>query len=742
MLKLRPYLILFSWIILLNSLVSGALVSYYTFDQNGKDDYSTNNAQVNCSSKVTGFFGKAYNFSTTGDLINTGITNNFINFTFTAWIYPGETATGRIFEKRQGGAENFLAWQDANEKINFKVYFSGTDGYWYTGSAVVQNQWNFIAISYEGNYSQKPIILVNGVNSTLTSTASTGNREINSDAFIIGNRGAGDRPYVGFIDEVGVYSEALTLEELNATYNYGLGKRPFNTYYVSNAGSDTNNGLTTAAPFKTIDRLNNVTRIFGDTIYFNKGDIFRCSDMCVNLTSGTANGYINYTAYGSGNLPIITPAINASSSLCWELAAANLWEYNCTALTSQIGNIIVNSEAAVLKRNISTEWPLKAQGEYFYNYTADTVYIYSTSNPGTYYSNIELAPYITVFKIQGISYNIIENLQLIYSGRGGIGQHEDSSTVSNIKVNNCNVRFMGGGYLNDVETDRTGNCLSFSNAVNNITATNNNITECWDGGITVSEWIGSGYQGDINLSKNIIRRAGFGFEYFSTDYIMNNFYIEQNTVLECGWGFSGRSDYIGSYGQGDVRGRCFRITGTKAGGVNFVFRNNLIYNSSYIYMLYNESGAWAGEKPKINNSLYYGKSGLATTYFSTIESSQMANIAAHQTTTGFDANSLEQYPVFVSGTFRPRSASIACTMGAGGGYVGALPCEATTCAGPIYSMADNCTISSNVTTGNITFIETGRWTCNATISANITFLKSSGCDYFIKSRCLINGKVS
>ena len=46
-----------------------------------------------------------------------------------------------------------------------------------------------------------------------------------------------------------------------------------NIYYISNSGCDENNGLSEAAAFKTINRLNKVIK-GGDTALFKCGDTF------------------------------------------------------------------------------------------------------------------------------------------------------------------------------------------------------------------------------------------------------------------------------------------------------------------------------------------------------------------------------------------------------------------------------------------------------------------------------------
>src|SRR5659263_124893 len=77
-------------------------------------------------------------------------------------------------------------------------------------------------------------------------------------------------------------------------------------YYISSSGNDTNNGLSSSTPWKTIGKVNSAFSIMkpGDRILFNRGDTFYGT---ITVTkSGSAGSPIVISAYGSGVNPIIT----------------------------------------------------------------------------------------------------------------------------------------------------------------------------------------------------------------------------------------------------------------------------------------------------------------------------------------------------------------------------------------------------------------------------------------------------
>ena len=76
------------------------------------------------------------------------------------------------------------------------------------------------------------------------------------------------------------------------------------TYYVSNAGNDSNNGTTSTTSWQTLTKVNSKTFASGDQILFQRGDTFYGTITIKN--SGTSGSPITFGAYGTGSNPIIT----------------------------------------------------------------------------------------------------------------------------------------------------------------------------------------------------------------------------------------------------------------------------------------------------------------------------------------------------------------------------------------------------------------------------------------------------
>ena len=74
-------------------------------------------------------------------------------------------------------------------------------------------------------------------------------------------------------------------------------------YYVSEAGSDRNDGLSEVTPWKSLSKVSRENFNPGDTVRFRAGDTFE--GQLVISDSGTAESPITFTQYGSGEKPLL-----------------------------------------------------------------------------------------------------------------------------------------------------------------------------------------------------------------------------------------------------------------------------------------------------------------------------------------------------------------------------------------------------------------------------------------------------
>ncbi|MFU8815354.1 MAG: hypothetical protein ACNA7W_08405, partial [Pseudomonadales bacterium] len=75
-------------------------------------------------------------------------------------------------------------------------------------------------------------------------------------------------------------------------------------YYVSNAGSDSNNGLTPATAWKTVNKVNSTVRQQGADVYFRAGDVWHDQQLRINW-SGSASDPAVIGAYHMSNGKVV-----------------------------------------------------------------------------------------------------------------------------------------------------------------------------------------------------------------------------------------------------------------------------------------------------------------------------------------------------------------------------------------------------------------------------------------------------
>jgi hypothetical protein len=146
--------------------------------------------------------------------------------TYAAWVYPtGPVGQGMgVIAKRQGYASDvdytLFLWQEAQPNVRAYVDI-GSSMRFFSTTPIANNQWYHLAVVYDGT-QVAPIttLYVNGTadgppqpaQSTLTS---------NLEPLLIGSLQNGGGTFIGMIDEVAIWTRALTPAEISAVYTGG-----------------------------------------------------------------------------------------------------------------------------------------------------------------------------------------------------------------------------------------------------------------------------------------------------------------------------------------------------------------------------------------------------------------------------------------------------------------------------------------------------------------------------------------
>ncbi len=535
------------------------------------------------------------------------------------------------------------------------------------------------------------ILLVNGTLVNSTTRASTGLHNNTKSSWIIGcsqNVDACALTFNGTLDEVMFLNftsqtdvDTFINTDALATYSaYLLDERPYDAidYYVCPNGSDSNTGLDINNPIKTITKVNTLVLNPLDNVWFCRGQdkIWRGQlDDYLDVKDGSADGLINYGAYGTGDKPQFWGSINASSQANWTSDAtnsSNIWNTTFSA-TREIGNIIFNiSKGEYTGKREMVYSGLNTQGDFYYNATTDKVSLYSVGNPATFYSGqgIELAEKPSAEGIideYNLKYTTISNISLKYGGVHGLAL----TNTLNVSVYDMDVRYTGGVW----SVERYGNCIQFGLNQTNTIIQRNNVSQCFDACYSPQAWTTGGTSNIItqDWSYNLGAYCDYEFEYFNsrtTDGITHNVSVHHNTFTYSGRGFSS--------GQrtNTIPEAHIRISRSPSGSKNLSIYDNIFYDGTdNIVAIGGTKSEFTGADYYSNYNLMYNGSATTLVFWFT-DGAEYSNLNLYKAVNGNESNSIQlnDSTLFATGTLNPLSTSVACNMSSTGSFVGALPC--------------------------------------------------------------------
>lgn len=319
------------------------------------------------------------------------------------------------------------------------------------------------------------------------------------------------------------------------------------TYYIDALiGSAENDGLTEQTP---LDTHENLKLRAGDAVLFRRGTEYRRGIHHKGLDGAP----VTFGAYGNGEPPKFFGSINRSEPYLWQKTEVeNVWKL-AIPLHDEPCNVIFDfgDHCGTLAW---TPDDLDSQGKWYSDAIGKSVkkipfdsadfYLYSTENPGKYYSDIEIAKYGERMILSADKNAVFEGLCVSCAGVHGFA----ATRPENIVVRDCRFEFIGGCVW---DLDRK---IRFGNGA-----------ECWDGGknVTVEDCVfyqifDSCFttQGSENMSVHEnIRCAGntmmkYGMAAFELrDKIGKNVVFELNVCEGAGHGFALNGEPLPRYSE-------------------------------------------------------------------------------------------------------------------------------------------------------------------------------------------------
>lgn len=228
-----------------------------------------------------------------------------------------------------------------------------------------------------------------------------------------------------------------------------------NTYYISSTGSDANDGLSPATPWKTPKGFSP-----GHTYLFKCGDVFYTKLPRLNTTS---TNRVTISKYGAGTPPTFSSFATIKST-AWSLYATNVWVATITSGANVTGQIPSSSNVGFLVINgVKNGYRagqlagLNFQWEFYCDFNGGHLYVYSTSNPSLLATWIMAAT--DVRPITGSQYMTIDGIRI--EGCASAPLHIVQPI--NDTIRHCRLRWLGGEMKSIFDSTRQGAGVEFYN---------------------------------------------------------------------------------------------------------------------------------------------------------------------------------------------------------------------------------------------------------------------------------------
>jgi len=290
----------------------------------------------------------------------------------------------------------------------------------------------------------------------------------------------------------------------------------------------------TVNPYATLIKANALSLIAGDSVLFKRGDIFRGQ---LNVShNGNSTNSIVFSAYGTGNKPLISGAIDQSLTSNWINSTGNIWATSeAVSVWGDMGNIYFNNDASYGWRRMKLG-ECTAQGDFYFNSSDKKIYLYSVGNPGSFYTHLEVGGVYSedVVRVYNHNYLTFDGLDIRYSANNGI-----IFCLSNYcTVQNCNFSWIGGTLYGGGPT-RMGNGVQMWNTNSNIIIRDNFINQIYDAGISPQGGGMNYVQSNISIYRNLITNCWYSFEVFDVpETTMTNINFDNNTCVNAGYSWS------------------------------------------------------------------------------------------------------------------------------------------------------------------------------------------------------------
>lgn len=226
-----------------NLYIDSGMTGYFRMDEGTGEEIESASSSTSVSGTITGPFWTQANTGTTlffnpaalefdgvDDYVTFGdaydIDSTTTKRTFTAWFRrKSSTSEDIIFAKKTGSGTattGYMLWiDDADDKLRFEVANGSNDYLVLSSTAITDQDWHHVAVSYDPLDTTKINIFLDGVvdvsskSGSLESGGALSGTFSNATAFQLGDTATSSGPFDGTLDDFRIYARAMTGDELS-----------------------------------------------------------------------------------------------------------------------------------------------------------------------------------------------------------------------------------------------------------------------------------------------------------------------------------------------------------------------------------------------------------------------------------------------------------------------------------------------------------------------------------------------
>ncbi len=364
-------------------------------------------------------------------------------------------------------------------------------------------------------------------------------------------------------------------------------------YYVSNNGSDRNNGRSPEKPFATMKPFEKIELKYGDAVFFERGSLWRATELHWGIRGKQG---ITLSAYGEGPKPAFYGSSeNGTGTEKWKLhysdgSGKKIWKFYREM--TEVASIVLNENEVVhrdiaywdgksyfqinekldaltgnayaIEKYLPDMWCFPAirypdavmqnherlfkswdeHGKAIY-YTGPLYFRCDAGNPGEIYQDIEFIQPMSF--CDGMSdYQTYDNLCIKYSSGNFTTGYNGIKEACNGVVQNCEIGWMGGHVIafasgaGDVDErwelnysglfGRNSGALSINGS--GYTLRNNYVHDAYQEGISMETFPDCDSMVNNTVIGNLVERATQGILICNWDTVVNENHIFKNILVE------------------------------------------------------------------------------------------------------------------------------------------------------------------------------------------------------------------